>query len=1374
MTTTVIRICVCALLASAALLASQALDSSAAFGAVSYVPGGTFGAEGSGNGEFNEPLGIAVNDSEALTALTKGDIYVIDKGNHRVEWFSEGRLFEGQFNGSGLLPGEKTGCGATAPQPLAEPEWVAIDNSGKPAIEDPSVEDVYVTTSETSGGEVRHVVDKFSATGCYEGQLSGTCEVGGEPLPCAGSKEVPFGDLLGVTVDHLGNVWVHDDREAGNFAEFSDDGTFLRSETNERPPDPGGLASDSEGAVYAVGGGSRLGFKFEFGTSAETVAEVSSEVNALAVAPESNNLLLDLGTSIELYTPPIVGELTKPQQSFGQGIISGSEGIAAGARGTAYATQRSADTVAIFNFVLVAEVSPGPSTEISTTEEKLSGSVNPEGLPLTECRFEVGETTAYGQNVPCEQSLEAIGSGTTPVPVTAKVGGLEPGHEYHFRLVAINQNGPAVSADTIFVPFPAITQESASAVTATEASVAARIDAGGAETTVVVEYGPTTQYGFTTSDVDLGQPTGSVAVATSLKDLTPDTTYHYRFVASSVFGVSRGTDDHFTTSVSEAGLQQLPDERAYELVSDVGEPGDVYVPSGPNTFLRPPQDLHTELPFRAAANGDSVVYAGEGTEKGGTGRAENGYGDELVATRDPGQYQWAVTDATPTNNVPHGSEGAYFQGFSGTLTIGVAAAFGQEIGTEGSNGPLGCEALYARTGAAGGENIYRALFAETQTPSSCGRASRIPSRSQQVLQFAGGNAGVEATPEYDDLLFQTPAPITPGDVESPAGEGNNLYESAGSQVLPISVLPDNTRSADAVFGSPAGARDGHPDFSNVISADGSRVFWTDLQSHALYVREDPTSAQATTLQLDEAQSDAIGPSGDGLFWTATPGGNRVYFTDCNRLTKDSTAISTEGCEKVLEEQGGSQPHRELKGNDLYEYNFSAPLGARLTDLTVDHSGGDPLGADVQGVLGASDDGAYVYFVAGGALASGATPRKCMEPFEEEAEKVNNGEEISTQEKEQLESEESEERFGHLPVGRGCNLYVAHAGFPLKLVAVLAAKDDHYESVTVTDPVRLGDWQPDLGARTAEVTGSGQDLVFESTQQLTGYDNASLTAESVESDGGERGTEIFVYNAPSGDLTCASCDPRDDPPDSEIIKNGSVEKSADLGGGTYLPTSLTPTSMRRWISSSGDRVFFDTSQPLAAKDTNGEQDVYEWEREGVGSCVRATSHWGGCVYLLSGTNSHDSSFFVDADASGDNVFIVHRGSLGAIATDAEKANIYDARIGGGLAKVTAGCAGTTCQNASAHSGDLESLAPLTAVTSGSEILKAPQASHRPSASQVRATKLAKALHGCRKKHNKRKRALCERKARHRYRTPAGKRAALRSDTHARLGGAGAKR
>ena len=61
-----------------------------------------------------------------------------------------------------------------------------------------------------------------------------------------------------------------------------------------------------------------------------------------------------------------------------------------------------------------------------------------------------------------------------------------------------------------------------------------------------------------------------------------------------------------------------------------------------------------------------------------------------------------------------------------------------------------------------------------------------------------------------------------------------------------------------------------------------------------------------------------------------------------------------------------------EGADLYACELpDEATKCTLKDLTVGRFGES---ADVLGVLGASEDGSYVYFVANGVLAAGASPR----------------------------------------------------------------------------------------------------------------------------------------------------------------------------------------------------------------------------------------------------------------------------------------------------------------------------------------------------------------------------------------------------------------
>ena len=73
----------------------------------------TFGSPGSGPGKFNEPAGLAVN--EATTEANAGYVYVVDKGNNRVEVFDAKGKYQFEFNGSGTLPNDE---GKAAPETL--------------------------------------------------------------------------------------------------------------------------------------------------------------------------------------------------------------------------------------------------------------------------------------------------------------------------------------------------------------------------------------------------------------------------------------------------------------------------------------------------------------------------------------------------------------------------------------------------------------------------------------------------------------------------------------------------------------------------------------------------------------------------------------------------------------------------------------------------------------------------------------------------------------------------------------------------------------------------------------------------------------------------------------------------------------------------------------------------------------------------------------------------------------------------------------------------------------------------------------------------------------------------------------------------------
>jgi hypothetical protein len=180
---------------------------------------------------------------------------------------------------------------------------------------------------------------------------------------------------------------------------------------------------------------------------------------------------------------------------------------------------------------------------------------------------------------------------------------------------------------------------------------------------------------------------------------------------------------------------------------------------------------------------------------------------------------------------------------------------------------------------------------------------------------------------------------------------------------------------------------------------------------------------------------------------------------------------------------------------------------------------------------------------------------------------------------------------------------------------------------------------------ATATADGSALVFQSTAPLTGYDNIDQAT-------GVRDPEVFLYDAETEELSCASCNPT----------------NARPVGGSELPTTSTPFEQPHYISSDGKRVFFMSSDSIDGNDENGVKDVYEFERPGIGGCSTESPAYvqteDGCVNLISSGQNPVRSVFVDASADGSDAFFATAQQLVGQDED-ERFDIYDAHVGGGF-------------------------------------------------------------------------------------------------------------
>jgi hypothetical protein len=1244
--------CVCA------TAAALAFASAPAFAEKIYYPGISFGSEGSGPGQFKEPVGVAVNDSTGLEPGA-GDVYVVDEGNNRVERFSSSGVYLGQFNGSGTYEVENKEVmhGLAAPTgAFSHPDQIAVDNSGNPL--DPSAGDVYVTDT------AHKAIDKFSPTGEYLGQITETkvCELSAGhsrnevSFPCPKGKAitVPFTELRNVAVGPAGETWAFEgEEENGYLDKFSDVGT-LEAEYQA----PGFLHAahsvtvDSGGRVF-VGNGlgpelDELGVTHHNGDFEEStkgtlaVASVPSTVGSIAddLLADKGGEIFRLAPSENLCTSNPCELESFPGESVPEGYegLSESYGLAVNGSAQVFATERGADRVQIFAYVPEPKVIAGAPSEVSESALTLHGKVDPEGERVKECYFEYGtEADVYtAAAAECSPKAGELGEGTAEISVQARVSGLEAASVRSFRLVAVSEAGVVSRSMGVTVSRPIVSAPAATGVGSSTALAVGELDPGGLEACFLVEYGPTAVYGLFSSRECVPAGDEAVSVSVELVGLAPGSRDHFRFVATNALGSLAGGDVAFATfGPSSAGL---PDGRSYEAVSSVSSGEEAYVPLG---MVVGPLDTNGGVHglaaghlMQAAADGDALAYVGAtAATTGGTGTPESGRGEQFLATRSPGGG-WTQSDLQSKRT------GAYWA-FASDLSAGVLE--GSQLAADA---PAEYDNLYVRGLAGGTGGVYEPLFTAPpveRSPQEFGYVEDGLFRSADGA-FSGANAGTGAVPAFSHVLFEASAKL-PSVPEAPSVsvDENNLYDSVGGRLHLVNVLPDGTPQASATFGhrgfveavvTPRSAA-----LDNVISADGSRVFWTAVRSAgngngegaeesvlALYVRENDTMPEgengecephkACTVQLDLAEPEAAGPSGGGHFWTASSDGSRVFFTDENRLTKDSKAV----------------PHAP----DLYEYDLQAPEGERLTDLSVPVKGTG--GGDVQGVVGTSQDGSYVYFVAGGVLTEGANAE------------------------------------GHEPINGEPNLYLRHEGTTV-FVATLAPGDDEYSHYDDTDEPQEGDWQADVGRRTAEVTRDGQSVVFMSERPLTGYDS---TLEGIPL------TEVFVYDASIGRLVCASCNPSGEPPVASRIaefsgSGGDIQETH----GSFLPTTEYGVTgdQRRVISEDGGRVFFDSIEPLVPQVSNGYLDVYEWEAPGEGTCTPAAASpiTGGCTFVLSGGQDEENSYLIDASSSGSDVFFVSRAQL-VPGARGQADVVYDARVDGVRPPQPVSCSGTSCQGA----------------------------------------------------------------------------------------------
>jgi WD40-like Beta Propeller Repeat len=1256
--------------------------------------------------QLSGPTDVAIDESSAGAH----DLYVTDPGHFRVEKFDssgnfllmfgkgvnktkvEAKASEAEQNVCVAGSGDECQSGTQGGEgggEFSNPQFVAVDNS-----ESASAGDVYVGDAGTA------TVYKFGANGSF---ISAT----------EGSGATRFTGIDGVAVDGSGKLWVYD--QIGIVYRFEVNGTPVAETFNTNGARPSGLAVDNEGDFYVVQGLEDLA---KFSASGHLIGEVTpTPVKVLHGGKLVTGVALDLSTD-DLYAgfggeighiqpgcePESLEDWCTITDFFGFPALQSGRGLAVDSGDNAvFAADEAANLVD--RFVVGLEAFTGAAGETTASEATVHGTVNPEGATVTECGFEYGPTEEYGQSIPCQES---VGSGVAAVGVHARLQGLKGGTTYHYRVFARNSAGVLRAEDGTFATSPTALVEEVAArdVTASTAELVAKINPEGLGAHYRFEYGTSTAYSTSVPvpDQDIGAGSSGVEVSQAISGLQPNTTYHFRVVATDANGATESIDHTFVFLVPEhaacpnealrAGLAaNLPDCRGYEMVT----------PAQKNAAL-----------IGAILFGPSFPAIAED-------------GSHMIV---PSVQCFAEAESCTAHR---GSEGQLyeFSRGSGTWQTNPLAPPATQFQTESlwSYGVSANSFLFSTPGAQGADEFYA-----RQTDGTYRLIGPIGEGAAAFNVLAA--TGLTSTADFSHLVYATVHPVWSFDHEEVESHSVYEYTSASSTAPSLVGVSGGPGSTDLIGTCGTGIGAGTlstANFYNPLSEDGRILYFTvrpcatgsganagkPVPAYSLYERVDQSrtiavsTAVAATCTTSECQGSV---PADAVFEGASRDGQRVVFTSTQQLTDQANQDRRAGDTANRGGQNGcAQTAPSASGCNLYlsecPDHCEDPSQRKLID--VSEGAKDGGGPRVQGVVALSPDGGHVFFVAKGALTTAKN-------------KLGEGAQVGA---ENLYSYERDEAH---PQGR------------LSFVARLSVEDQ--PNWAGGEPFHSGEGEiPDQGLGVANLTPDGRYLVFASTRALT-------------ADAAPGPAQVYRYDSQSEEMTRISVGQGGFNDNGNAGKAGANAGIAPAGKAFALgdgPAHTNPT-----MSNDGSYVFFQSPVALTPGALNEAKigstselalNVYEYH-EGVVSLIS-----DGKDVAETGKILARSPELLGTDASGEDVFFATNSQLTAKDTDTQR-DYYDARVGGGeeAQAVVPSCEGDACRQGGSVPPPFGPLTSTLTGPSGNVTPAAPVSPPGPASKPKPPTKkqlLEKALKSCRTKYKakkkKKQRAACERSARKRF-------------------------
>ena len=875
---------------------------------------------------LGSPGSVAVDGS---SGASKGAVYVTDPAHFRVEKFTASGEFLLMFGsdvnettgGDVCTAVSKDVCkdgveGAGGEGQFMNPAFVAVDSS-----EDGASGDVYVADTGTSS------VYQFTSEGAYISVNTG-----------ASALQGPFVEIAGLAVDAAGHLWVTQVFNSATF-EFESAGLPIQEWGDPFGTKPVGMSVDSVENVYVVNAFHAVEKLTASGEKIGEITDHESVPTGLALDLGSNDLYVDLGSSIEHYSPSCnpSGGVCQSVEAFGGGVLSSGEGLAASGD-VVYAADVTAGVVDRFDVGL--EVETGPAGVVGADAAEVSGGANPEGSLVESCVFEYGLTTEYGHSVPC---TETAGGGSSTVEVHAQLIGLESGSVYHYRLVAKNSSGTARGEDQQLETLPEASVESVAVenLTASSVDLSAEINPKGLEASYQIELGTDTSYGrdIPATFEGIGSGTANVHVTQHVDGLIANVEYHWRVVTEDANGRFESPDHTF---IYEQLASVLPDGRKYEMVTPPDKSGALIGAL-----------LTNAIPTQVAGSGTRVVASSEQCFE----KAES-----CIASRDaegePYEFTRTTTGWVTRPMAPPATE----------FEVNSTRSFSADEDT----------ALFEMPTTPGAPSEQDSFYARR----SNGEFVRIgPVREPGELASQAALGTLVATGSLSHLVYASKPPAWPS-IDSSGSNASAIYEytGAGNSAPRLVAVSGGASSADLI--GVCGSHIGDP-FSglqfNAQSESGDVLYFAveacpsgsgansgkETPAEALYARVGGDKTIPISVSTD-ATCHSVACQGSApeaaVFQGASANGDNAFFLSGQQLT-DSAHQDTHAGDSARENKCALTA-ASAAGCNLYESICPEECASPVNRELVDVSAGDETSENprVQGVLGISSDGSHIYFV----------------------------------------------------------------------------------------------------------------------------------------------------------------------------------------------------------------------------------------------------------------------------------------------------------------------------------------------------------------------------------------------------------------------------